>query len=133
MRRAQVPAARPTVPAVPPSSGRPSIISPIVDLLLVGGLSLIVFVPLLLSGRTDLVMIGAGAQAWLGATINMPHFMASYRIIYRSREMILKHRWASLYVPALLLLFAAAALWEAQYSKVLVVIYVSVASGYLAW
>jgi hypothetical protein len=111
----------------------PSILSPALDLLCVGGLSLIVFVPLLLSGRTDLVLVGAGAQAWLGATINMPHFMASYRIVYRSRAMILKHRWASLYVPALLLLFAAAALWEAQASNVLVVVYVSVASAYLAW
>src|SRR4051812_2314420 len=59
-----------------------SIISPLLDLLLVGGLSLIVFVPLLLSGRSDLVIIGAGAQAWLATMINMPHFMASYRIIY---------------------------------------------------
>src|SRR5881227_697924 len=114
MRRAQAPAARPTVPAVPLSSGRPSIINPIVDLLLVGGLSLIVFVPLLVSGRTDLVMIGAGAQAWLAATINMPHFMASYRIVYRSKEMILKHKWASIYIPSLLLALVVLALWDAQ-------------------
>ena len=118
----------------PPPAARPAaILSPVVDLLCVGGLSLIVFVPLLLSGRTDLVFVGAGAQAWLGATINMPHFMASYRIVYRSREMMLKHRWASIYVPALLLLFAVAALWEAQSSKVLVVLYVGAASAYLAW
>jgi len=117
-----------------PRSTSPAILSPVVDLLCVGGLSLIVFVPLLLSGRTDLVFVGAGAQAWLGATINMPHFMASYRIVYRSKEMILKHRWASLYVPALLLLFAVAALWEAQHgSRVLVVLYVGAASAYLAW
>jgi hypothetical protein len=133
MRRAQVPADRPTVPAVPLSSGRPSIINPIVDLLLVGGLSLIVFVPLLLSGRTDLVMIGAGAQAWLAATINMPHFMASYRIVYRSREMILKHKWASIFVPAILLAYSALALYVAQDSPALIIVLVAVASGYLAW
>src|SRR5262249_48714979 len=91
-----------------------SIISPVVDLLCVGGLSLIVFVPLLLSGRSDLVLIGAGAQAWLAATINMPHFMASYRIIYRSREMILRHKWASIYIPAILIVYSALALWVAQ-------------------
>src|SRR5437764_12084869 len=130
MRRAQVPAARPTAPAVPPSSGRPSIISPIVDLLLVGGLSLIVFVPLLLSGRTDLVMIGAGAQAWLAATINMPHFMASYRIVYRSKEMILKHKWASIFVPAILVAYSALALYVAQDSPALIIVLVAVASGY---
>src|SRR5437016_3720584 len=78
---------------VQPAAGRPSILNPVIDFLCVGGLSLIVFVPLLLSGRSDLVLVGAGAQAWLAATINMPHFMASYRLIYRSREMILRHKW----------------------------------------
>src|SRR5579884_3651529 len=110
-----------------------SIISPAVDLLLVGGLSLIVFVPLLLSGRTDLVMVGAGVQAWLAATINMPHFMASYRIIYRSKEMILKHKWASLFVPAILVVYSALALYVAQSSPALVIVLVAVSSGYLAW
>src|SRR5687767_15453037 len=86
-----------------------AILSPVVDLLLVGGLSLIVFVPLLLSGRSDLVLIGAGAQAWVATLINMPHFMASYRMVYRSREMILRHKWASIYIPALLLLYSVIA------------------------
>jgi len=111
----------------------PSIISPVVDVLLVGGLSLLVFVPLLLSGRTDLVLIGAGAQAWVGTAINMPHFMASYRLVYRSRESILKHKWASIYVPAILIVYIAIALWEAQTSPVLVIVLVGVASAYLAW
>lgn len=112
---------------------RTSIISPVVDLLCVGGLSLIVFVPLLLSGRSDLVLIGAGAQAWLAATINMPHFMASYRIIYRSREMILRHKWASIYIPVILIVYSALALWVAQSSPALVIVLVSVSSAYLAW
>src|SRR5262245_25584239 len=70
-----------------------SILTPAIDFLLVGGLSLIAFVPLLLSGRSDLVIIGAGAQAWVATLVNMPHFMASYRIVYRSREMIRRHKW----------------------------------------
>src|SRR4249919_3657571 len=111
----------------------PAIISPVVDLLLVGGLSLIVFVPLLLSGRTDLVLIGAGAQALLAGMINMPHFMASYRLVYRDRESIRKHKWASLYIPAILLVYIGFALWEAQNSPVLVIGLVTVASTYLAW
>src|SRR3982751_2699919 len=89
------------------SDSRPAIISPAVDLLLVGGLSLIVFVPLLVSGRTDLVIIGAGAQAMIAGVINMPHFMASYRIVYRDRASILKHKWASIYVPAILIAYIA--------------------------
>ena len=119
-----------------PTEARPrraAIISPIVDFLCVGGLSVIIFVPLLLTGRSDLVLIGAGAQAWAATVINMPHFMASYRIVYRSREMILRHRWASIYVPAILLLWVLLAAWEAQYSGVLGILLVTVASAYLAW
>ena len=94
---------------------------------------MVVFLPLLLSGRSDLLLIGAGAQAWVATAINMPHFMASYAIVYRSRESILKHRWASLYIPAILLVAIALAIWEAQRSPVGVIIIISVASAYLAW
>jgi hypothetical protein len=116
-----------------PSPSRPSILSPAVDLLSVGGLSLVIFIPLLLSGRTDLVIIGAGAQAWVATLVNMPHFMASYRIVYRDRDMILRHKWASIYVPALLLLYSIVAIVSAENSRVLVIILISVASAYLAW
>lgn len=112
---------------------RPAILTPAVDLLLVGGLSIVAFVPMLLSGRTDLVFLGAGAQAWLLTLINMPHFMASYRIVYRSREMILRHKWASLYVPAVLLAYIGVAMASPANTQVLVVILVTVASAYLAW
>lgn len=115
------------------AASTPSILNPVLDFLFVGGLSLIVFVPLLLSGRTDLVLIGAGAQAWLAATINMPHFMASYRLVYRSREMILKHKWASIYVPAILAAYIVLALVVAQSSPALVIVLVAISSAYLAW
>jgi hypothetical protein len=132
-RRAVPAAASPAPPGIPGLRRPASILSPVVDFLCVGGLSLIVFIPLLLSGRTDLVLIGAGAQAWLGTAINMPHFMASYRLVYRSRESIRRHKWASIYIPAILLVYIALALWEAQYSPVLVIILISVSSAYLAW
>ena len=122
-----------TIPTAASAARPGSILSPIVDLLLVGGLSLVVFVPLLLSGRKDLVLVGAGAQAWIGTAINMPHFMASYRLVYRDRETILKHRWASIYIPLILIAYIAVAVWEAQYSNVLVIVLIAVASGYLAW
>jgi hypothetical protein len=112
---------------------RASVISPVVDVLCVGGLSLLFFVPLLLSGRRDLVLVGVGAQAWLATVVNMPHFMASYRLVYRSRESILRHRWASLYVPAILIVYIVIALWQAQESSWMVVVLVSVSSAYLAW
>ena len=110
-----------------------SIISPLVDYLCAGGLSLIVLVPLLLSGRTDLVLMGTGAQAWVLTAINMPHFMASYRLVYRSREMILRHKWASIYIPLILVLYIGVALWEAQDSDLLVKLLILISSTYLAW
>jgi hypothetical protein len=116
------------------AAGRqPSVLSPVIDFLCVGGLSLIVLLPLLVSGRSDLVIIGAGAQAWLATAVNMPHFMASYRLVYRSRDTILRHKWASIYIPTILFVYTCVAVWEAQYSTVLVVILVSVSSAYLAW
>jgi hypothetical protein len=111
----------------------PAMLSPVVDFLCVGGLSLIVFVPLLMSGRSDLLLIGAGAQAWVATAINMPHFMASYRMVYRSRDTILRHKWASIYVPAILLAYIAVAIWEAQRSPVLVIVLIAAGSMYLAW
>lgn len=110
-----------------------AILSPALDLLCVGGLSLLVFIPLLASGTTDLLMIGVGTQAVLATMINMPHFMASYRIVYRSREMILRHKWASIYIPAILLMYIVVAVWEAQSSLFMVTILVTVSGTYLAW
>ena len=126
---------RSPAPATAPTSltGGRSIISPVVDFLCVGGLSLVVMVPLLLSGRTDLVLIGVGAQAWIATLINMPHFMASYRLVYGSRASVLKHRWAALYLPALMLVYVAIAIWQAQESQWMVIVLITVSSVYLAW
>ena len=110
-----------------------SILSPAIDFLLVGGLSLIVFVPLLLSGRSDLVIIGAGAQAWVATLVNMPHFMASYRIVYRSREMIRRHKWASIYIPAILTLYLLLTIASGPASALPVTVLVVISSVYLAW
>ena len=99
----------------------------------VGGLSLVVMIPMLLSGRSDLVLIGAGAQAWLATAINMPHFMASYRLVYGSRAMIAKHKWAAIYLPLIMLVYMAVAVWQAQESQALVIVFITVSSVYLAW
>jgi hypothetical protein len=121
------------MPTPPAARAHAAILNPVVDLLCVGGLSLVFFIPLLLSGRTDLVIVGVGAQAWLGTLINMPHFMASYRLVYRSRESILRHKWASIYVPSILIVYIAIAAWETQESRALVIVLISVSSAYLAW
>ncbi len=122
---------RGTKAAGTPAGGlRASVISPAADFLSVGGLSLLVFVPLLLTGRTELVWLGAGAQAYVATAINMPHFLASYRLVYRNADTVRRHPWAAIGVPALLLAACLGALWEPQ-----LVGYglVTVASVYLAW
>ncbi|MBY0489910.1 MAG: hypothetical protein K2R93_08715 [Gemmatimonadaceae bacterium] len=110
-----------------------SMISPLIDWLAVGGLSIVVMLPLLATGRTDLVLVGAGAQAWIGTAINMPHFLASYRLVYGSRAMVMKHKWASMGVPALLLLWIIAAIVMTDWTQTLGIGLVTVASVYLAW
>jgi len=118
---------------VPPRA-TPAILTPVIDLLCVGGLSLLVLVPLLLSGIDSLGFIAIGVLAWGQALLNYTHFMASYRIVYRSREMILRHRWASIGVPLILIGFMVAALMEAQGGgRLLLTLFFAVASGYLAW
>ena len=42
--------------------------------------------------------------------INHPHFMASYRLLYRSREQILTYRWSAIGVPIILTLLSIAVL-----------------------
>jgi hypothetical protein len=100
-------------------------------MLCVGGLSLIVLVPLLASGTTEIGFVTVAALVWIQTLINTAHFMASYRIVYRDRDMIMKHKWASIGVPAIMLAFIALAL--ATESTVLVVLFFAVSSGYLAW
>ncbi len=120
-------AALPTRPA--------AILTPAIDLLCVGGLSLLVLVPLLASGRDNLDFIAIGVLAWGQAVLNYAHFMASYRIVYRSREMILRHKWASIGVPLVMLFFLILAVLEVEggYPPRLLTVFFAVASGYLAW
>lgn len=112
---------------------RGSIISPLVDFLSVGGLSLLLMIPLILSGRSDLVFIGVGAQAWIATAINMPHFMASYRLVYGSRAMMRAHKWAAFYVPGILLVYLIVAIVVAPLTQVMSIGLITVSSVYLAW
>lgn len=115
--------------AVPP----PAIISPFVDALCTGGLSLLVLVPLLIVGRTDVLLVSIGAQAWIGALVNMPHFLASYRMVYRTRASIRQHPWAAMYVPTLLLISCIAAVYASRWTDVPISALLTISSTYLAW
>jgi hypothetical protein len=110
-----------------------AIISPFVDALCTGGLSLLVLVPLLVAGRTDMLLVSVGAQAWIGALVNMPHFLASYRMVYRTRESIRQHPWAAIYVPTVLLIACIAAVYASRWTDVPISALLTISSAYLAW
>jgi hypothetical protein len=118
-----------TVAAAP----RAAIISPLVDALCAGGLSLLVLGPLLLFGWSHLLLLGAGVQAWVGALVNMPHFLASYRMVYRTRASIRSHPWAAIYVPSILLSCCIAAVVASQWTPVPISALITISSSYLAW
>ena len=127
--------AAPSAPAAitPAAARRAAIISPVVDALCVGGLSLLVLVPLLVSGRTDVLLLSLGVQAWLGALVNMPHFLASYRMVYRTRASIRAHPWAAIYVPSILLTCCIAAVVAGQWTPAPISALLTISSTYLAW
>jgi len=110
-----------------------AIVSPFVDALCTGGLSLLVLVPLLVAGRTDLLLASIGVQAWVGALVNMPHFLASYRMVYRTRASIRAHPWAAIYVPTLLLIFCVVAVYASRWTDAPISALLTISSTYLAW
>lgn len=92
-----------------------AIISPLIDFLCCGGLSIAVvgaiFVYAWLHPNEELFTEGVSLQTAiiLGFVINFPHFMASYRLLYRSRDQVVQHKWASTYVPLILAVLVIAA------------------------
>ena len=98
---------------------RPSldaIVSPRMDLILSGGGSVVFVLGVLLVGvlapQTQWLMFGIGAvpMLLLQAGLNMPHFMASYPLLYGKRERMSKHRFVALYLPCLLFILCICAL-----------------------
>lgn len=84
-------------------SARPAIITPWVDFLCVGGL---VVVPFAVIYALDVPF--SEFRYWNSTVLlsqvlfNYPHFIASYRLLYQSKEIIQRHPWASIYLPIIL-------------------------------
>jgi hypothetical protein len=87
----------------PAAAGARAIFSPTLDFLCVGGIGICALAVFALS-PTDV-----GSYAYWPATIlglqilfNFPHFMASYRLLYQSKEIVYRYKWASIYLPIVL-------------------------------
>ena len=133
MRSHAIMAPRPAAAGAAVAPGPPAIISPFIDTLCTGGLSLLVLIPLLVAGRTEVLLFTPGVQAWVGALVNMPHFLASYRMVYRTRDSIRAHPWAAIYVPTLLLTACISAVIASRWTPVPISALLTVSSVYLAW
>lgn len=115
-----------------PTSATPAIITPWVDALCIGGGSILLFLPLLLTGDRT-ILLPAASMAWITMLVNTPHFMASYRLLYCHREMVLRYKWASIYVPAGLIAYAVIAVAKSPETMSYVALMLVVSSTYLAW
>ena len=112
-----------------------AIITPSIDLILSGGLSIGVLAAvalLSLSISPDLVL-----QDFVVLTVvlNGTHFMASYRLLYSSKDFARSYPWASVGVPVILLAYGALALGACAYDPDLrlpIQLLLVVASLYLA-
>jgi len=96
---------------------RKAIHAPWIDLLGCGGLSILVCAGVLgwfAVQPPSPEVFSLSAFAMLSLLLNYPHFMASYRILYASRENVLRYPWSSLWVPALLVLAVAASAFLPQ-------------------
>jgi hypothetical protein len=83
----------------------PSITTPSLDVLLSGGLSVGAMGALLAWAFAFDGSVTFVDHDWLALAIllNATHFMASYRLLYVSREEVLGNPWSALFVPILLL------------------------------
>jgi hypothetical protein len=121
-------------PPASKSSGSRAITTPFLDGALTGGLSLVgmgaVFIYAFAFGGE--VQFNEAEWLTLALLVNSPHFMASYRLLYTSKERVLAHRWSTLYVPALLL---GVLVWCAttDQPQPLIANLILVNSVYLAW
>jgi hypothetical protein len=84
-------------------AARPAIMTPWVDFLSVGGLAVVPFAVIYA------LHVPFSEFRYWNATVlvsqvllNYPHFIASYRLLYQSKAIIQRYRWASIYVPIVL-------------------------------
>ena len=83
----------------------PAILTPGIDLVCVGGASVVVLAAVLIFRvPVDVPMTGTLVLS-LEVLINYPHFMASYRLLYQRREMVERYSWAAIYLPAVLITY----------------------------
>lgn len=108
--------------SVAASARAPYLVSRILDFWLLGGASLLAYAILVsAAGFRDLYGVSnqfgnlAVTMSTLSLLVNYPHFLASYRLAYgRGKGFLLKHWFATVLVPCLMINFLVAAYWFAN-------------------
>jgi len=91
-----------------------AIINSSLDPWLVGGLSVVILIGFLVLSSTIPSEMILGNFLILTVLLNGTHFMASYSLLYSSREYIKRYRTAAVFMPIGLLLVGALGLWSAS-------------------
>lgn len=96
-----------------------AMVSPVVDVACIGGISIVVCAAILLFGPTPFdEHVPSLLPYVLTVGITWPHFLASYRLLYATRESVLTYRVASVYFPAALAAYGAFAVVTARSNPV---------------
>ncbi len=101
-------------PPAPRAATSAYFVNPAVDFALAGGLSIIVFLLVVVfrrPQRTDAIILAAAQLSWV---VNWPHFSATNFRLYRSWENIRQYPLTALFIPWVILAVVAAALWSPQ-------------------
>ena len=120
------------------TSAPKAIIHPVVDALAIGGLSiafilyLMIFEPAWATGSDKLI---AERYVYLTALLNWPHFMATYALMYRSKETVQRYPMASKWMPLALGITCMGAVASAHLTgnDYALKLLTWMAGGYLAW
>ena len=97
-----------------------AITTPWLDAVCTGGLSIVVIAGLLIYDLampesvpvTGVIQISIGGLVLMQTLINSPHFIASYRLLYRKRQNLKQHQFVSIYLPIIMLTVIVACIWQ---------------------
>ena len=102
------------------------------DLWVTGLLSIVLISVIMLVGPTKSDSISLADAFIIMTAINGAHFMASYRMLYYSREDALRYPQASIYMPVALFIYCVVAIWQSEHEPFMVSALLVAASIYLA-
>jgi hypothetical protein len=95
-------APRATTTKAPQPAPTKAIFTPTLDFLCVGGLGICALALALSAPDFPSYVYWPATILGLQVLFNFPHFVASYRLLYQSREIVYRYKWASIYLPVLL-------------------------------